>query len=144
MTFDNYFDTFAALGGAFLSFFLGGLDGLMKLLVVFVIVDYVTGVMKGFVEHRFSSDIGFHGIARKVCMFLVVGIANVIDHEMLGHTEVLRDAVVMFYVANEGLSITENAIALGVPFPDSLKERFLSWQNKKLTSKNEPDIYDAD
>ena len=75
-------------------------------------------------------------------MFLFVGIANIIDNELLGHSEVLKDvlkdAVICFYLANEGLSIIENAIDLGAPVPESLKERFMSWRNKHLTSKNNP------
>ena len=71
-------------------------------------------------------------------MFIFVGMANIIDNEMLGHSEVLRDAVVIFYLANEGLSIIENAIDMGAPVPEGLKERFMSWHNKQLMSKNTP------
>ena len=138
MSFDNYFEAFFALGGAFLSFFIGGLDGLLKLLVVFVILDQITGVLKAAILRKWSSEAGFHGITKKVCMFIFVGMANIIDNEMLGHSEVLRDAVVMFYLANEGLSIIENAIDMGAPVPDGLKERFMSWRNKQLSSKNTP------
>lgn len=142
MSFDNYFEALFALAGAFISFFIGGLDGLMKLLVILVISDFITGVLKGLVLKKYSSEIGFHGISKKVCMFIFIGMANVIDNEMLGHSEVLRDAVVLFYLANEGLSVVENAIEMGAPVPDNMKERFLSWRNKtqneQLTSKNEP------
>ena len=133
---DKYIYTGFALLGGFLSWFLGGLDGLMTLLVVFVIVDYLTGVMKSYLARDLSSELGFHGIAKKVCMFLIVGIANVIDNELLGRSEVLRDAVVMFYLANEGLSIIENSIDIGLPVPEALKEHFMSWCTKELTSKN--------
>ena len=135
---DKYIDTGFALLGGFLSWFLGGLDGLLTLLVVFVIADYFTGVMKSFLDGTLSSELGFHGIAKKVCMFLIVGIANVIDNELLARSEVLRDAVLMFYLANEGLSITENSIEIGLPVPEALKDRFLSWRTKELTSKNQP------
>ena len=139
---EKYFEGLLALLGAFLSFFLGGLDGLLKLLVVFAILDQITGLMKSGVLHQWSSEVGFHGIAKKVCMFMFVGMANVIDKEMLshfGHFDVLRDAVCMFYLANEGLSIIENAIAMGAPVPEGLKERFMTWRNKQLISKNKPE-----
>lgn len=136
MSFNYYFDTGFALAGAFLSWFIGGFDGLMKVLVVLVAVDYVTGIMKSYVLKNFSSETGFHGIAKKVCMFLIIGVANIINHEMLGDSQTLRDGIIMFFTANEGLSITENAIALGIPFPDALKERFLAWRNKQFESKN--------
>ena len=142
MNFDAYIDTGAGLLGAFLSWFFGGINGGLEILAVFMIIDQITGVMKGFVLKKWSSDVGFHGIAKKVCMFLFVGIANVIDNELLGHSEVLkdvlRDAVICFYLANEGLSIVENAIDLGAPVPESLKERFMSWRNKQLMNKNTP------
>ena len=70
-------------------------------------------------------------------MFIFVGMANIIDNEMLGHSEVLRDAVVMFYLANEGLSIIENAIDMGAPIPEGLKERFMSWHNKNTPADKE-------
>lgn len=142
MSYDKYFETLIGLLGAFLSFFLGGLDSLMTVLLVVVGCDMVSGLAKAFILGRLSSDVGFHGIARKVCMFMIVGIANVIDNEMLGQSEVLRDGVIMFYLSSEGISIFENVIDMGVPVPDSLKERFMSWRNKQFVSKNAPDIKD--
>lgn len=143
MNFDSYINTGTGLLGAFLSWFIGGIRGGVLVLAVFMIIDQITGIMKGYVLKKWSSDIGFHGIAKKVCMFLFVGIANVIDNEMhielLGHSDVLRDAVICFYLANEGLSIIENAIDLGAPVPDGIKERFMSWHNKHLISKNTPE-----
>lgn len=139
---DTYFDILFGLLGAFLSYFLGGLDGLVAMLIVFVVCDYMSGLLKGLILGKFSSDVGFNGIARKVYIFIFVGIANVMDHELLGNSEVLRDGVVMFYLANEGLSITENAIEMGVPVPEAIKERFLCWRNRQLISKNQPDIDD--
>ena len=127
MNFDDYISGGIALFAGFASWFLGGLDGLMTLLVVFVVLDYVTGLMKGFLTHSLSSETGFHGIAKKVCIFMLVGIANIIDNELLGRTEVLRDAVTMFYIAYEGLSITENAIEIGLPVPEAIKQRFAEW-----------------
>ena len=69
---------------------------------------------------------------------MIVSIANVINHEMLGDSDALRGGIIVFFISNEGLSIIENAIDLGVPFPESLKERFLSWRDKQLVSKNTP------
>ena len=143
MNVDNYISGGAALLGAFLSWFLGGLDGGLAVLVLFMIIDQITGIMKGFILKKWSSNIGFHGIAKKVCMFLFVGIANVIDNEvhieLLGRTDILRDAVICFYIANEGLSIIENAIELDAPVPHGLKDRFLAWHNRQLISKNTPE-----
>lgn len=138
MDYDIYFDTLFGVTGAFLSFFLGGLDSVMTVLLVFVACDIVTGLMKAIVNKRLCSDIGFKGISKKVCMFVFIGIAHVIDREMLGDTPVLRDGVMMFYLASEGISIMENAIDMNAPVPEVLKEYFLSWRNKQLVSKNKP------
>lgn len=135
----RYLETGCALAGAFLSWFFGGLDGLLTLLVVFAVLDQITGIMKGYVLKKWSSEIGFNGIARKVCMFILVGMANVLGHELPSGKEVLRDGFIMFYVANEGISIIENSIDIGAPVPDGFKERFLSWRNKQLISKNKPE-----
>ena len=136
MNYDTYFDTLIGLGGAFLSFFLGGLDSVMTVLLVLVACDMVSGLLKAIMLKRLCSDIGFKGIAKKVCMFIFIGIAHVLDREMLGNSPVLRDGVMMFYIASESVSIMENAIDMGAPVPEILKERFLSWRNKQLVSKN--------
>ena len=128
--------------GAFLSWFFGDLDGLVKILLVLAVIDQVSGLLKGYVQKKWSSEIGFRGIAKKVMMFSIVGIANILDNELLGQSEVLKDAVCFFYIANEGLSIAENAIELGLPVPEKLKERFMYWQTRQLTSKNKPDLED--
>lgn len=142
MSYDTYFDTLMGVLAAFLSFFFGGLDSLMTVLLVFVACDMVSGIIKGLTLGKFSSDVGFHGISKKVFMFMFIGVAHVLDHELFGKSEVLRDGVVMFYLTNEGLSIIENAIEMGAPVPEIIKERFMSWRNKELTSKNTPDIED--
>ena len=112
---------FAAIGG-WLGYFLGGCDGLLIALVVFVVVDYLTGVMCAVSDKKLSSEVGFKGICRKVLIFLLVGIGNVIDVQVLGHPGVLRTAIIFFYLSNEGLSLTENAAHLGLPVPEKLKE----------------------
>ena len=142
MNYHTYFDTLIGLLGAFLSFFIGGLDSLITVFIILVGCDMVTGFMKGIILKRLSSEIGFRVIAKKVCMFMIVGVANVLGKEMLGQSDVLRDGVIMFYLASEGISILENAIDMGAPVPEGIKELFLSWRNKQLISKNKPDIED--
>ena len=112
---------FAAVGG-WLGWFLGGCDGLLYALLAFVVIDYITGVMCAVVDKKLSSAVGFKGICRKVLIFLLVGIANVLDVQVIGNGSVLRTAVIFFYIANEGLSLTENAAHLGLPIPEKLKE----------------------
>ena len=112
--------TFAAVGG-WLGYFLGGCDGLLYALIAFVAIDYITGVMCAISDKTLSSEVGFKGICRKVLIFLLVGIGNIIDVQVLGSPGVLRTAVIFFYLSNEGVSLLENAAHLGLPVPDAVK-----------------------
>lgn len=112
---------FAAIGG-WLGWFLGGCDGLLYALIAFVVVDYVTGVMCAIVDKKLSSAVGFRGIFKKVLVFVLVGVANVLDVQVIGSGSVLRTAVVFFYISNEGVSLLENAGHLGLPIPAKLKD----------------------
>ena len=111
---------FAAVGG-WLGYFLGGCDGLLYALIAFVAIDYITGVMCAISDKTLSSEVGFRGICRKVLIFLLVGIGNIIDVQVLGSPGVLRTAVIFFYLSNEGVSLLENASHLGLPVPDAIK-----------------------
>lgn len=110
---------FAVIGG-WLGWFLGECDGLMYALIAFVIADYVTGVMYAVSDKRLSSEVGFKGICRKVLIFVLVGMANILDMHVIGTGCVLRTAVLFFYISNEGVSVLENAGHLGLPVPARL------------------------
>ena len=111
---------FTAIGG-WLGWFLGGCDGLLYALVIFVTLDYITGIMCAVVDHNLSSAVGFKGIFKKVLIFLLVGIGHILDTQVIGSGSVLRTAVIFFYISNEGLSLVENAAYLGLPIPSQLK-----------------------
>ena len=110
----------ATIGG-FIGWFWGGADGLFYALLTFVIADYITGVMCGIMKQELSSDIGSKGLFRKVLIFMLVGIAHILDAMVIGTGSVLRTAVICFYISNEGLSIVENAAELGLPIPAQCK-----------------------
>lgn len=112
---------FAAIGG-WLGYFLGGCDGLLYALIAFVVIDYITGVMCAVADKKLSSTVGFKGICRKMLIFLLVGIANILDVQVIGSGSVLRTAVIFFYISNEGVSLVENVAHLGLPVPDKLKD----------------------
>lgn len=112
---------FAAIGG-WLGYFLGGCDGLLIALVVFAVVDYITGVMCAISDRKFSSEVGFRGICRKVLIFILVGAGHILDTQVIGTGSVLRTAVIFFYLSNEGVSLLENAAHLGLPIPKKLKD----------------------
>ncbi len=104
----------------------------MIALLVFVILDYVTGVMRAIAEHKLSSAIGFKGICRKVLIFALVGVGHVLDTHVVGTGSALRSAVICFYLlSNEGISLLENASHLGLPVPDKLKTVFSQLHNKE-------------
>ena len=111
---------FIALGGT-LGWFLGGADGFLYALIAFVVIDYITGMMCAFADRELSSKIGFKGICRKVIIFLLVGVANLLDVYIIGTGSVLRTAVIFFYLSNEGLSLLENGAHLGLPIPEKIK-----------------------
>lgn len=116
---------FTAVGG-WLGYFLGGCDGLLYALIAFVVIDYITGVMCAIINRELSSAVGFKGIFRKVLIFLLVGIANIIDVQVIGTGAVLRTAVIFFYISNEGVSLLENAGHLGLPIPEKIKTVYIS------------------
>jgi len=107
--------------GGWLGYFLGGCDGLLIALVMFVVMDYISGVMCAIADKNLSSEVGFKGICRKVLIFILVGIANILDVQVIGTGSVLRTAIIFFYISNEGVSLLENAAHLGLPVPEKLK-----------------------
>ena len=112
---------FTGLGG-WMGYYLGGCDGLLYALIAFVIIDYLTGVMCAIADKKLSSNVGFKGICRKVLIFLLVAVANIIDVQVIGQEGILRTAVIFFYLSNEGVSLLENAGHLGLPITGKLKE----------------------
>ena len=111
---------FTGIGG-WLGYFLGGWDGLLYALIALVVIDYLTGVMCAINDRTLSSEVGFKGICRKVLIFLLVGIAHILDVNVIGSGGVLRTAVIFFYISNEGVSLLENAAHLGLPVPEKIK-----------------------
>lgn len=129
---------FAGIGG-WLGYFLGGCDGLLIALLLFVITDYITGVMCAIADKKLSSAVGFKGICRKVLIFLIVGIANILDMQVIGTGSVLRTAVIFFYISNEGVSLLENAGHLGLPIPVKIKSVL-----EQLHDRAEQEVGDED
>ena len=110
----------SAIAGS-LGYFVGGFDSMIYALLVFVIIDYITGVMCAIADKTVSSAIGFKGICRKVLIFLLVGVANILDVQVIGTGSALRTAIIFFYLSNEGISLLENAAHLGLPVPKKIK-----------------------
>lgn len=94
----------------------------MYALIAFVVIDYITGVMCAIADKSLSSAIGFKGICRKVLIFALVGVGHILDTQVVGNGSVMRTAVIFFYISNEGVSLIENAVHLGLPVPQKLKD----------------------
>ena len=109
-----------AIGG-WLGWFLGGCDGLMYALIAFVVIDYITGIMCAIADKTLSSAVGFRGIFKKLLIFILVGVANILDVNVIGDGSVLRTAAIFFYLSNEGVSMLENAAHLGLPVPEAIR-----------------------
>ena len=112
---------FSAIGG-FLGYFLGGMDGFLYALIAFVVIDYITGLMVAAIQKKVSSEVGFKGICKKVLIFILVGVANIIDKQIIGNGSAIRTAVIFFYLSNEGISIIENTALIGLPVPQKLRD----------------------
>ena len=117
---DKFFQTITAAICGIAGFLYGKADGLIYALLAFIILDYVTGVTVGCINKNLSSEVGFKGIAKKVVILLLVAVGNILDIYILGDGAVCRSTVIGFYLANEGISILENAGNLGIPLPKKL------------------------
>ena len=113
----------------FVSWYFGGADGFLYALIALTVTDYITGMIAAWVNNRLSSSIGFKGIGKKVGIFAIVGVTHVLDAQLLGHGEVLRNMTIFYYLANEGISILENAVEMGIQVPDFLKEKLSQIRN---------------
>ena len=113
-------DSIAGAVGAVLGFMYGEVTGLFWALIAFMALDYITGVIVAVIEKRLSSEVGFRGLAKKFLILVFVAVGHIADTYILGGTPAAMSAVMLFYIANEGISIIENAAALGLPVPKKI------------------------
>ena len=111
-----------AVSGGWLGWFLGGWDGFLFALVVFTVIDYLSGVMCAIINKKLSSELGGRGICKKLLLFALVGIGHTIDMHLIGDGSAIRTAVIFFFISNEGISLLENATRLGLPVPQKMKD----------------------
>lgn len=116
---------------AVFGFVFGDLNGLMIALVALIVLDYISGVLAAVVEKKLSSEVGAKGIAKKIFMLLIVAVANIVDINVIGEGHVLKSVTVVFYIANECISLIENAGRLGVPVPKKLLDVLEQLKNKE-------------
>ena len=135
---DKWFNTVSIVGGivgGFLCQWLGGWDVIIKALVMLVVLDYVTGVLKAIYTKTLSSEVGFKGLIRKIVIFIVIATAVIIQM-VVGNVIPLREVTITFFLCNEGISLLENASEF-VPIPDKLKDTLIQLRDNKTDVKKE-------
>lgn len=126
----NSISVFGGIIGGYICSLLGGWDVTLKALVVLVIFDYITGVLKAIATKTLSSHVGFNGLIRKIIIFIVVA-TGVIIQSVIGDAIPLREVVIIFFICNEGISLLENASEF-VPIPEKLKEVLIQLRTKEV------------
>jgi len=129
------FDGIIGTLGGLAAFMLGEINGLFYALVAVVVLDYITGFMEALLKKQLSSKVGFAGIAKKILLFVIVMVANIVDVQVIGKGDVLRSATICFFIANESLSILENAGDMGIPLPKKLLDILKQIKNDKEDDK---------
>ena len=120
----------SAIGGLIGSIF-GEVDGFFFALMIFIAIDYITGLMAAAVEKRLASNIGFKGIFKKIAILFLVSVGHLIDTEIIKQGGAIRTMVIFFYLSNEGLSILENAVRIGLPIPEKLQALLKQFNEKE-------------
>ncbi|KNF07833.1 holin, Cph1 family [Gottschalkia purinilytica] len=129
----NIINTVIAGAGTFLTWLFGTWDLALQVLIVFIVLDYTTGLLRAGFNKQLSSNIGFKGLAKKAVIFAVLIVAVSLDKLLESDAWIFRTLVAYFYIANEGISIIENCAVLGLPVPEKLKDILLQLKegNKK-------------
>lgn len=117
------------------SWFLGNPDEAMCTLIIFMAADLLTGIMSSIADHQFNGNMLLKGIAKKICILILIGIAHTMDLNFLSETELLRNPVLFFFISSEGISVCKNASKLGVTIPDGLKKELI-----RMIQENQNDI----
>lgn len=125
----NYISVVGGFLGGIIVSLLGGLDKIIVALLILMLLDYITGLIKSFYNKELSSKIGFKGLLKKVLILVIVAVA-VIAEQHLGIPAV-REIVIMFFAVNEAISILENASQMGLPIPIKLKKALLQLRSKE-------------
>lgn len=127
---DKFFQGFSAFLCAMGGFMWGRADGLLYALITFMILDYISGVISAYVRKELSSAVGFLGIVKKVFIMLLVAVAHIMDTQIIGEGSICRSAVIGFYISNEGISLLENAVKIGLPLPKKLVDILMEFKNR--------------
>lgn len=120
---------FSVLATVFV-YMIGGIDEAVKSLFLLMLFDYITGVFAAIKNKELSSKIGFEGIFKKVIYIFLVGMSVIVDR-LTTNDGTLRNMIIYFFIANDGISILENCAKMGIPFPNKIKEMLLQLKGEK-------------
>lgn len=120
--YDGKLNAITALIGTYFTWLFGAWEEVLAILLTLMLIDYLFGVIKGFVLKKLSSNVGFKGIAKKSGILVIVAVAALLDRLINNGDWIFKTLVCYFYIANEALSITENCAAIGLPVPNKIKE----------------------
>lgn len=133
----RYFKSFIAILGTAFTWLFGAWDTPLGILVLFMALDYLTGVLRGYINKDLSSNVGLHGIARKAVIFVVLIVAVALDRLLNMGNWLFRSLVCYFYIVNEGLSLLENCASLGLPIPEKILDALVQLKDgEKKEIKN--------
>lgn len=135
MKLDEIFNLSVATVATVVTWLIGAWDTALIVLVLFMALDYITGVIRAYINKNLSSSVGLIGIARKSLIFIVLIVSVLLDRLLNSETWVFRTLVAYFYIANEGISLLENCVGLGLPIPERLKDAL-----EQLKEGNKKDI----
>lgn len=127
----DYLKTIVAAIGTGFTWLFGAWDTPLTALILFMSLDYISGLTRGYVNKELSSDVGLKGIARKAMILIVLIVAVMLDRLLNNGTWVFRTLICYFYIANEGISLLENGAALGLPIPEKLKDALIQLREGK-------------
>lgn len=124
------YNAVVAFFGAVIGFMFGGVSGLLITLIVFIVFDFITGVLTGIAEKKLSSETAFNGLVRKVFEILIVSAAHLLDFYVFHEGDVLFTATCFVFISTEGISLVENAARLGVPIPKAVVDTLVQLKVK--------------
>lgn len=118
---EKYFNGIVAIIATFFTYLFGSWDLALQVLIVFMVLDYVTGVLYAFISNQLNSEVGFKGLVKKLMILVVLIIGVMLDRILDTGNWVFRTLVCYFYIANEGISLLENVANIGIPIPNKIR-----------------------
>ena len=122
MKFDTIIKAISGVIGAVVGFLYGEISGLFIAIIALMALDYITGILCGIAAKNLSSETGFKGLVKKLMILAIIAVGHLVDCYIIGTGSALMTAVILFFAANEAISILENAALLGLPIPKKLRD----------------------